>query len=61
MRQSPFLIFIKFGLFRDMPKEYTTTAVAREAKKVLEALKAEMGARNYDQVVLLWRAGYAVP
>jgi hypothetical protein len=46
-----------------MPKEYTTIAVARETKKVLEALKAEMEARNYDQVVrwLLRRAGYAVP
>jgi hypothetical protein len=44
-----------------MPKEHTATAVAREAKKVLEALKAEMEARNYGQRRLLQRAGYAVP
>jgi hypothetical protein len=46
-----------------MLREYTTIAVSKEVKKVLVALKEEMGARNYDQVVrwLIRRAGYAVP
>ena len=45
-----------------MPERYTTVPVSREVKKVLAVLKAEMEARNYDQVVreLLRRAGYAV-
>jgi hypothetical protein len=46
-----------------MPKKYAAIPVSKEVKKVLAVLKAEMEARNYDQVVreLLRRAGYAVP
>jgi hypothetical protein len=45
-----------------MTREYSTIAVSKEVKKVLAALKVEMEARNYDQVIrmLLRRAGYAV-
>jgi len=44
-----------------MSERYTTVPVS--SKKVLAILKAEMEARNYDQVIreLLRKAGYAVP
>ncbi|MFZ8808723.1 MAG: hypothetical protein ACO2PN_11550 [Pyrobaculum sp.] len=46
-----------------MPKRYVMVPVSKEVKKVLAIMKAEMEARNYDQVLreLLRRAGYAVP
>jgi hypothetical protein len=46
-----------------MSKKYVMVPVSKEVKKVLAILKAEMEARNYDQVLreLLRRAGYAVP
>ncbi len=45
-----------------MPKKYVVIPVSKEVKKALAILKAEMEARNYDQVVreLLRRAGYEV-
>jgi len=46
-----------------MSRKQSTIAVSKEVKKILTILKAEMEARNYDQVIreLLRRAGYAVP
>jgi hypothetical protein len=46
-----------------MSKKYVMVPVSKEVRKALAILKAEMEARNYDQVLreLLRRAGYAVP